>query len=123
MSIKNKETQAIINKMLDGDCTDYEISRFVINNYFIKGYMLSDFEDDLILTYNLTETAAENLIDKAKEVLAKINRGKEISLRCKKCNTAFKIIIIESDVEDPLGYCLACPACGESGIFNIGELK
>ena len=110
--MRDKETQAIINKMLDGSYTDYEIAKFVTDNFFLKGYDLWDFENDLILTYNLTEVAAENLADKAREILAKGNKGKEITQRCNKCNTVFKLVIIESSVKDPLGYTLSCPSCG-----------
>lgn len=44
---------------------------------------------------------------------------KEIVQRCKKCNTLFKITILETNQEDPLGYCLACPSCSASGYHNV----
>lgn len=46
---------------------------------------------------------------------------KEIVQRCKKCNTLFKITILETSVDDPLGYCLVCPSCSGRGIYEIEE--
>lgn len=121
--MRDKETQAVINKMLDRDYTDYEIAKFITDTYFLKGYSLDDFAEDLIFTYNLTETATENLVDKAREILANKNKGKEIIQQCKKCKTVFKITIIESDVAEPLSYTASCPSCGGSGIYEIEEVK
>jgi len=119
----SKEIKEMVNKMLDDNYSDYEIAKFITNNYFLKSHDLSDFEDDLIFTYNLTETAAENLVDKIKEIFSKDNQGKEIIQKCNRCNTIFKIIVIESDVREPLGYTASCPACGANGIYEIEEVK
>ncbi len=48
---------------------------------------------------------------------------KSIIQKCKKCNTVFKITILETDLENPLGYCLSCPACSAQGIYNITKTE
>lgn len=53
----------------------------------------------------------------------KDNSNKEITQRCKKCKTVFKITIIQSDVKNPLGYVASCPACSGYGIYEIEEVK
>lgn len=114
------KAQATIRKMISGDCTDYEMARFIISDYFVKGYMVSDFKDDLI-AYNLTEEATESLLAKVNKALSETTIGSEITQKCKGCDTVFKITIIESDVPDPLGGGSGCPACGDDRVFSLEE--
>jgi hypothetical protein len=57
-----------------GDATDEEISKFMLKYYFLKGYGLDDFYDDLIFKYNKPEEYCKAVRDCFEDVLKKYSR-------------------------------------------------
>lgn len=59
------------NVFESGEATSEEIVKFMIKNYFIKGYSIKDFENDLIVKYGKNELYAEALVNSFMEELRK----------------------------------------------------
>lgn len=45
-----------------GEVTDEQLVKFLIQEYFLRGYRLEDFEDDLLLKYNCGEYYIDGLM-------------------------------------------------------------
>lgn len=56
-----------------GVASENDIARFMIFNYFLKGYNLDDFQEDLVLNYNQNEKYAKALRDSFEESLIKFS--------------------------------------------------
>ncbi|MHC1720839.1 MAG: hypothetical protein AB9844_09325 [Clostridiaceae bacterium] len=55
-------SKAFLKKIFKtGEGTTEEIIQFMLKNYFLKGYGLDDFEEDLILKYNKDERYSRDL--------------------------------------------------------------
>lgn len=57
-----------------GEATNDEIAKFMIKNYFLKGYTFEDFEEDLVLRHNISESYAKALTESFREVLKRWSR-------------------------------------------------
>jgi len=65
--IEKKEFLATLFKT--GEVTNEQLNKFLIQEYFLKGYTLSDFEDDLVLHHNQSLGYTNALIDACKTAL------------------------------------------------------
>ena len=53
----------------NGKYTKEEVLSFMLENYFLKGYRLEDFEDDLVFNYNRSERYARALKERFEDHL------------------------------------------------------
>lgn len=66
------DSKAFMKKIFKtGEGTTEEIVQFMLKNYFLKGYTLDDFEDDLILKYHKDEWYAKAVRECFEEKMVK----------------------------------------------------
>lgn len=66
------DERAFIKKLLRNDYAVEEICRFFMQHYFIKDYGISDFKEDLIFKYGLSEESIKRVLEEVKVVIKKL---------------------------------------------------